>query len=403
VTLPAESVSVELPPAVTAPGLKDAVAPEGSPLAESVTVSADPLMAAVEIVDVALPPCTAETLLGLALIEKSLGAGVTVSVTVVVCVALGAVPVTVTEYVPGVVAGSTVNVRVELEPAVIGFGLNEAVVPVGTPVAESVRLSGEPLRIEVAMVDAALPPCAADTLLGLAPIVKSLGAAVTVSVTVVLWVALGAVPVTVTEYGPGVVAGSTVNVSVELPPAVTTLGLKDAVVPEGSPPAESVTLSAEPLVRAVEIVDVALPPCTADTLLGFAPIEKSLGAAVTVSVTVVLWIALGAVPVTVTEYGPGVVAAPTLSVSVELPPAATDPGLKDADAPEGSPLAESVTVSADPLITAVEMVDVALPPWTADTLLGLALIEKLLGAAVTVSVTVVLCVALGAVPVTVTE
>ena len=198
-TLPAESVSVELPPAVTAPGLKDAVAPEGSPLAESVTVSADPLMAAVEIVDVALPPCTAETLLGLALIEKSLGAGVTVSVTVVVCVALGAVPVTVTEYVPGVVAGSTVNVRVELEPAVIGFGLNEAVVPVGTPVAESVRLSGEPLRIEVAMVDAALPPCAADTLLGLAPIVKSLGAAVTVSVTVVLWVALGAVPVTVTE------------------------------------------------------------------------------------------------------------------------------------------------------------------------------------------------------------
>jgi len=174
-------------------------------------------------------------------------------------------------------------------------------------------------------------------------------------------------------------------------------------VPEGSPHAESVTLSAEPLVRAVEIVDVALPPCTADTLLGFAPIEKSLGAAVTVSVTVVLWIALGAVPVTVTEYGPGVVAAPTLSVSVELPPAATDPGLKDADAPEGSTLAESATVSADPLITAVEMVDVALPPWTADTLLGLALIEKLLGAAVTVSVTVVLCVALGAVPVTVTE
>ena len=254
-------VSVELPPALTEPGLKEAVTPAGSPLAESVTVSADPLRTAVEMVDVALPPCTADRLLGFALIEKSLGAGVViVSVTVVLWVALGAVPVTVTEYVPGVVAGSTVNVRVELEPAVIGFGLNEAVVPVGTPVAESVTLSGEPLRIEVAMVDAALPPCAADTLLGLAPIVKSLGAAVTVSVTVVLWVALGAVPVTVTEYGPGVVAGSTVNVSVELPPAVTTPGLKDAVAPDGNPLAESVTVSAEPLIRAVEIVDVALPP-----------------------------------------------------------------------------------------------------------------------------------------------
>src|SRR2546428_775758 len=132
------------------------------------------------------------------------------------------------------------------------------------------------------MVDVALPPCTADRLLGFASIVKSLGAAVTVSVTVVLWVALGAVPATVTEYGPGVVAGSTVNVSVELPPAVTTPGLRDAVAPDGNPLAESVTLSAEPLIAAVEMVDVALPPWTADTLLGFAPIEKSLGAAVNV-------------------------------------------------------------------------------------------------------------------------
>ena len=171
------------------------------------------------------------------------------------------------------------NVRVELEPAVIGFGLNEAVVPVGTPVAESVRLSGEPLRIEVAMVDAALPPCAADTLLGLAPIVKSLGAAVTVSVTVVLWIALGAVPVTVTEYGPGVVAAPTLRVNVELPPAATDPGLKDADAPEGSPLAESVTVSADPLITAVEMVDVALPAWTADTLLGVAAIEKSDGVA----------------------------------------------------------------------------------------------------------------------------
>ena len=87
--------------------------------------------------------------------------------------------------------------------------------------------------------------------------------------------------------------------SVELPPAVTELGLNDAVVPEGTPLAESATLSAEPLMTAVEMVDVVLPPCTAETLLGFALIEKSLGAA-TVSVTVVLCATLAAVPVTVT-------------------------------------------------------------------------------------------------------
>ena len=124
--------------------------------------------------------------------------------------------------------------------------------------------------------------------------------AVTVNVTVALCVALGALPVTATGYVPGAVVASTLSVSVELEPAVIVEGLNEAVVPAGIPLAESVSVSAEPLVTAVEIVDVALPLCTAETLLGFALIEKSLGAAVTVSVTAVLWVALGAVPVTVT-------------------------------------------------------------------------------------------------------
>jgi hypothetical protein len=42
---------------------------------------------------------------------------------------------------------------------------------------------------------------------------------------------------------------------------VIGFGLKDAVVPAGTPAvALRVTLSATPLVTAVEIVDVALPP-----------------------------------------------------------------------------------------------------------------------------------------------
>jgi hypothetical protein len=81
---------------------------------------------------------------------------------------------------------------------------------------------------------------------------------------------------------------------------VIGFGLNDAVVPAGTPLALSVMLSAEPMVTAVEMVEVALSPCTADTLFGLALIEKSLGGAVTVKVTVVLWVALGAVPVTVT-------------------------------------------------------------------------------------------------------
>jgi hypothetical protein len=42
------------------------------------------------------------------------------------------------------------------------------------------------------------------------------------------------------------------------------------------------------------------PPAVIETVEGFAPIEKSLRAGtVTVSVTVVVWVAEGAVPVTV--------------------------------------------------------------------------------------------------------
>ena len=121
---------------------------------------------------------------------------------------------------------------------------------------------------------------------------------VTVSVTVVVCVALLAVPVTVTEYDPAAVAAPTPSVSVELPPDVIVLGLNVAVVPTGRPLALRLTLWGAPLVTAVAIVDVALPPCAAETLLGLALIEKS--DARTVKVSDVVWLALEAAPVTVT-------------------------------------------------------------------------------------------------------
>jgi len=201
-----------------------------------------------------------------------------------------------------------------------------------------------------------------------------------------------------------VAAVPTESVSAELPPAVTDAGLKEAVAPVGSPLALSVTLSAAPLVTAVEIVEVALPPCTAETLEGAALIEKSFGGggAVTVSVTVVACVALGAVPLIVSGYVPGA-AVPAPTVSVELPPAVTEVGLSVAVAPAGAPVTVRFTVSAVPLVTAVEMVDVPLAPCASESVVGLALIEKSFGGggAVTVTVTVVECMALGAVPVTV--
>src|SRR5256886_4594389 len=164
--------------------------------------------------------------------------------------------------------------------------------------------------------------------------------AVTVSVTVVSWLALVPAPVTVTEYVPGAVVAAAASVSVELPPAVIELGLKEAVAPEGRPLAERATLCGEPLVTEVEIVDVVLPPCAAETLLGFALIEKS--EAVTASMTVVLCVALVPVPVTVTEYVPGAVVAPAGRVPGGRPPPGGGFGAEGALGPRRRPPAPRV-------------------------------------------------------------
>jgi hypothetical protein len=102
----------------------------------------------------------------------------------------------------------------------------------------------------------------------------------------------------------------------------------------------------------------------------------------------------------VITYGPGA-AVPAFNVSVEELPAATEVGLKLALAPAGNPVALKATACVNPLVTAVEIVEVPLAPCRTLTLLGLALIEKSFGGVVTVRLTVVECVALAPVPVTV--
>ncbi len=94
--VPAFTVSVELPPAVTDDGLSDAVAPLGTPERERLTVCALPEVTAVEMELVPEAPCCRLKLAGLAEIEKLFTVGlVTVSVTEAECVIEPSVPVTV--------------------------------------------------------------------------------------------------------------------------------------------------------------------------------------------------------------------------------------------------------------------------------------------------------------------
>ena len=86
-------------------------------------------------------------------------------------------------------------------------------------------------------------------------------------------------------------------------------------------------------------------------------------------------------------------------------PAVTEVGESDTAGPEGETEAVKLTVPAEPLVTAVLMIEVPLLPCEIVRLVGLALIEKSFPPppdVVTVTATVVLCCALPSVPVTVT-
>jgi len=71
-----------------------------------------------------------------------LGAVFTVRLSVVVAVRAPDAPLIVTTKVPKAAVGLAVSVRVLVE--VVGFGLNDAVTPVGKPVAVNVTLPLKP-------------------------------------------------------------------------------------------------------------------------------------------------------------------------------------------------------------------------------------------------------------------
>jgi len=126
--------------------------------------------------------------------------------------------------------------------------------------------------------------------------------ALTVTVILTVWLNVPLVPVTVSVYVPVGVEAPTeiVRVDVAEPPegGVTEVGLKVLVVPVGRPEIERLTAELKPLKDVIVIVEVPEAPCVIVKDDGEADIVKS-GAAVTVRLTLTVWVSVPLVPVTV--------------------------------------------------------------------------------------------------------
>jgi hypothetical protein len=171
---------------------------------------------------------------------------------------------------------------VELCPAVTDAGLNVAVAPEDSPLADRVTVRAVPETSCVLIANVVLEPATTVRLAGLALIEKSsvVVAAVTVRLTEVECVDGGELywPVIVTPNVPVAAVPVVDTVSVEFWPAVTEVGLKLALAPAGSPVAVRLTARAVPAVTNVLTVYVVLEPWTTVRLDGLALMEKSLRA-----------------------------------------------------------------------------------------------------------------------------
>ena len=103
---------------------------------------------------------------------------VTVNENGVVCVAEVPVPVTVTEYAPAGVVPLVVIVIVDEPPEVTDAGLNEALAPLGKPLAERLTVWALPDVVAVLTVAVTEPPAAVDPEPGETEIEKSLAGGV---------------------------------------------------------------------------------------------------------------------------------------------------------------------------------------------------------------------------------
>jgi hypothetical protein len=185
--------------------------------------------------------------------------------------------VIVTVAAPTVAEDEAVNVSTDVAlpfaGGVTGLVANDAVTPLGNPLALSVVAESKPPVLVTVIVLVPLLPCVTVTDAGDAPTLKAGDVdEFTVSETVVVAVKLPEVPVMVTVAVPVVAVLLAVRVSV----LVEVVGFvpKVAVTPLGRPDAASVTLPENPPTSATVIVLVPLLPCVTVTLLGEAESVK---------------------------------------------------------------------------------------------------------------------------------
>jgi hypothetical protein len=328
--------------------LNEAVTPFGSPVADSVTLPVNPLSGLKVMAVSPLPPWTTRKVGGASASAKS-GGAVTVTVIVTAEVRLPEVPVTVKEDTFAAAALVAVSVSVLVDVALAG--LNDAVTPVGKPVALKATLPLNPPRGVTVMVAVSLPPAATFTLETEESV--KLGSAATVRASPVCATSAPDVAVMVSAAGPTTAVGAAINFSV--------LPVNAAVTPVGIPTIARVGVPVKPFSGVTVKVLVPVAPCITLKLAGEAATVK-LGPAFTVRLMLVVVVDVPSVPVTVMVLVPTGAVEVALNVSTLV--VAVDAGLDEAVTPLGSVDAVSVTLPVKPILGVMVIVLVAPAPCT---------------------------------------
>jgi hypothetical protein len=161
-----EALSVKVLVLAVDAGLKLAVTPLGKPLMDKATLPLNPPVGAIEMLEVAPAPCASDTDAGVADKLKFAVAGAfTLKVSFVWEVNDPLLPVMVTVAVPMLAELLALNVSV-VDPVLV-VGLNDAVTPLGRPLAANDTAPVNPPEGATVIVELPLPPCLIERLAAL--------------------------------------------------------------------------------------------------------------------------------------------------------------------------------------------------------------------------------------------
>jgi hypothetical protein len=251
-------------------------------------------------------------------------------------------------------AAVRVAVNVRLLDVVALDGLNEAVTPVGRPVAVRATAELNPPNAAMVMVVVPLAPATMLTVLGAAVSLKP-GSAVTVRAMVAFAEMVPEVAVIVRVAAPTVAVLLAVSVSVLV--ELMGDGLKAAVTPVGNPVMPRLAVLLKPFNGVSVNVLVPLVPCITLNVVGEAAKVK-LGGTATVREIVVVATIVPCVPVTVTVTVP--VVAVDVAVRAKVLVADVEVGLNVPVTPLGSPETVIATLPLKPVFGVTVMTLVAL-------------------------------------------